>query len=78
MKGGNESEISERKDKKERKIRYKERRVIKEEENARICLLYFPCLQFKDTTERVQTFSVYHSNCRKIMYRIKLYFISLE
>jgi hypothetical protein len=49
-KGENESEINERKDgkegRKEGKTRYKERRVIKEKENARICLLYIPCLHY--------------------------------
>jgi len=32
---------------KKRKTRYKERKLIKEKEYARISLLYIPCLQFR-------------------------------
>jgi len=43
----NESKINERKDRKEGKTCYKERRVIKVKKNGRIFRLDIPCLQYR-------------------------------
>jgi alpha/beta superfamily hydrolase len=67
------------KERKERKTRYTERRVIKQKENARICLLCIPCLQYGGHNRNgASLLSKSLQTCGKMMYRIKFYFISLE